>query len=795
MKKMLTGIALGTQLVLTAGEAGTALAPGGVSVRTDRQEISIAVPGGGKLQLIDRLGRSREIVSAGETTLPPLPCGYYELFQDGKKLSGIAVVPAEYPNDRNSRLGVDYAMSTAPDLPAGRKQRDELFRQSARLARLAGVRNVRERINLKQGLRRQANGTFSFHEPNTVAALKASHEAGLFVCAFFQNMPNFLGRGGNSLRTPQNLQESYAAVTAVARSIGRFIDAWEIYNEMDLRNFYEGTAWEYASFAKTAMLAIRRADPGAQLLLGSFATPAPGFRSILAASEIAPYYDIDNLHSYSRGAALQAYLANLRRSLTHPAHATETGIHLPAWRPGASRDYPAAASKMTADQLGTVYAEALASGCEKVYFFLWRFYPACGSILDRDFQPTERLAALATVNAKLGNGIYLGSRETEGVRLHLFDTGFGRKTLVISATDSPRKIRIGLRGAYSLVAATGEIISSGRADGELKVEAGNSTLYLSAETFSDSFRNTAPVSSERKTTEAPAAVLEVAFHPEPAYDAGTPAYEVQPGAVLEGEVRIFNFGKSTLSGRPSGTVSDGWKLEFNAPQLTIAPGSTANAAFRLTAPVWRDRGRCPADLRFSLPGASASMVRLALAYSSLIPSKTTPAFSVPLQELRWQPGGSPAGLLKQQIRPSANGTRFKIDFLAPGVRMFWPSLRELPEGKKQLDWSGYDGLRLRLRVHSTRPGTWLMATLTEPQGTRYNSSRILVEKPGEIELLYIFSYFVYTDSVPDDPLFSLDLDRISNFALGFHTLSKYRENFQENYTVEYEITGIDLVKY
>ena len=72
----------------------------------------------------------------------------------------------------------------------------------------------------------------------------------------------------------------------------------------------------------------------------------------------------------------------------------------------------------------------------------------------------------------------------------------------------------------------------------------------------------------------------------------------------------------------------------------------------------------------------------------------------------------------------------------------------------------------------------------------------MVEKNGNAELIFLFPYFnyIYINSAPDGPDFHLNLESIKNVGIGFHTLKKYN-NYNENYRVNYKITGLDLVKY
>ena len=793
--RIITAFLWSVAMSLTAGELIEF--PNNQNNFTDAEEVSFRLSADIQLRIIDRLGREKAVQNrvGGRVSLGNIPCGFYEIFDADKLVGKFAVVPGKYPNDRNSRLGVDYALATASDLPSGREERKLALERSALMAERAGVRAVRERVNLKTGIIRDKNGLFVMNDFNTQAALEAAAKAGLGVSAVFQNMPEFIGRGRGSLKTPENIFDSYAIIEAMVKKLAPFVDQWEIYNELDLRNFYEGTAPEYAAFAKAASLAIRRNAPASKVLLTSFATQATSLKELFDAVELLPYYDLANLHSYSTGRGLHSYLANGITKSKRPVHATETGVTLAQWNANDAEDYPKNLSLQTANLLGSIYAEALAAGSERAYFFIWRFYKACGSIVDVKYRATERYAALATANYCMGNANYLGSSVSNDARMHLFDNGFDLMCLVLAPTEKPVETNIPLDGEWGLYNTTGEILEKGSGGSKtVKVATGSGTRYLTARKI------TLPVNDLRgkpqltKNFPAPESIVELELDPMVKYDHGLAAYELRPGEKLTGRVRVSNFSKSRISVLPTAKISGKWKVELAPGQMTVEPGRFEQKGIIITAPSEHDRGRQPALLTINADNA-VQAVRLALSYGELTTMKTQNAFAVPLNELKWQPGGFARGLLKYKIQNTAAGTNFKIDFLQKGVRMFWPSLQTLPGNAGLLDWSGFDGVKLTLNVKSTRAGTWFMASLTEECEAKYNSSRIMIEEPGKVEMLLIFSDFVYFDSVPDEPLFSLDVDKIKRFGLGFHTNSKYKNNFEENYSVEYELTSAELVKY
>lgn len=84
----------------------------------------------------------------------------------------------------------------------------------------------------------------------------------------------------------------------VSRYRGR-IRSWEIWNEPDNKDYWTGTAAEFASLATLAARSIREADPAAVLVLGGMANgPGEFLRSLLTAHHIDRYVDVVAVHAY-----------------------------------------------------------------------------------------------------------------------------------------------------------------------------------------------------------------------------------------------------------------------------------------------------------------------------------------------------------------------------------------------------------------------------------------------------------------------------------------------------------------
>ncbi len=86
--------------------------------------------------------------------------------------------------------------------------------------------------------------------------------------------------------------------TIASRYRGR-IHSWEIWNEPDNKDFWLGTADEYAELVELAARGIRDADPSAILVLGGMAYgPQEFFQHLMSKYHIDRYVDVIAMHAY-----------------------------------------------------------------------------------------------------------------------------------------------------------------------------------------------------------------------------------------------------------------------------------------------------------------------------------------------------------------------------------------------------------------------------------------------------------------------------------------------------------------
>ena len=100
---------------------------------------------------------------------------------------------------------------------------------------------------------------------------------------------------------PGNYQDWYNFVYQLARALSDHpnVLSYEIYNEMNLDLWWDGSIEQYMETLKQGAEAVRAADPEAQVILGGLAEPDYQWIQKLTQSGYARYYDILAFHSYA----------------------------------------------------------------------------------------------------------------------------------------------------------------------------------------------------------------------------------------------------------------------------------------------------------------------------------------------------------------------------------------------------------------------------------------------------------------------------------------------------------------
>jgi hypothetical protein len=99
---------------------------------------------------------------------------------------------------------------------------------------------------------------------------------------------------------PADYRAWYRFVYQLAHTLRDYpnVLSYEIYNEQNARLWWDGTIEQYKETLRHAALAIRLADPDAQIILGGFVLPDVDWLRSITQSGHARYYDVTAFHAY-----------------------------------------------------------------------------------------------------------------------------------------------------------------------------------------------------------------------------------------------------------------------------------------------------------------------------------------------------------------------------------------------------------------------------------------------------------------------------------------------------------------
>ena len=177
---------------------------------------------------------------------------------------------------------------------------------------------------------------------------------------------------------------------------GQGIRLWEVWNEPDLAQFWQGGIVNYARLLKVAYLSAHFADPTATVMFGGllYATPDNWLARVLAIYENDPnrgannwYMDAVAIHSYTypwRTGWLTLFTKETLRAygLDRPIFVNETGVSVwndypgPVWSQSSADRFKLATAEQQAWFLIQNTAYAYAEGASVVFFH--QLYDDCG---------------------------------------------------------------------------------------------------------------------------------------------------------------------------------------------------------------------------------------------------------------------------------------------------------------------------------------------------------------------------------------------------------------------------------
>ena len=77
------------------------------------------------------------------------------------------------------------------------------------------------------------------------------------------------------------------------------VQSWELWNEPDLKEYWQGTTAQFAEMIRRAAVRVREADPDVELVLGGMSLgPSPFYRELIDQYHLDRYADVIAVHAY-----------------------------------------------------------------------------------------------------------------------------------------------------------------------------------------------------------------------------------------------------------------------------------------------------------------------------------------------------------------------------------------------------------------------------------------------------------------------------------------------------------------
>jgi hypothetical protein len=185
-------------------------------------------------------------------------------------------------------IGDDYFDGTSPP---------ERVRRHLQVARQLGVQYLRCAFSWNGIEKEQGKYDWTFWD-GLVTAAEENH---IGLIPYVAYTPQWAARDPKDFwKQPPRDPALYADFMnrIAARYRGR-VRSWEIWNEPDNRDYWTGTAGEFATLVAAAARSIRAADPDAVLVLGGMAYgPGDFFRGLITEHHLDRYVDIIATHGY-----------------------------------------------------------------------------------------------------------------------------------------------------------------------------------------------------------------------------------------------------------------------------------------------------------------------------------------------------------------------------------------------------------------------------------------------------------------------------------------------------------------
>ena len=255
--------------------------------------VSVTAPSGGaeSWRAVDYEGKTvvEGRLEKGRAELGKLPVGYYELAWGeaavSNRVSLGVLEPLRAPTPLTSPIGIDVAMAWFYP--------KESMAAPANLCALAGMNRVRDRLSWPELEPKRGEFAASTRYDDSAQAQVA---AGLKVLQVAHASAPWANPNG--MHFPLDLRDIQAFYREMARRWQGQVEAFEPWNEADIKEFGGHTGSEMATLQKAAYLGLKAGNSNVVACLNVFAIHRQATLSDFGANEAWPYFDTFNLHHY-----------------------------------------------------------------------------------------------------------------------------------------------------------------------------------------------------------------------------------------------------------------------------------------------------------------------------------------------------------------------------------------------------------------------------------------------------------------------------------------------------------------
>lgn len=547
----------------------------------------------------------RVAVPDGTADFGRMPVGWYRiefLDSDGAVLgftTAAVLEPLAVPPPADTPIAVDIALAwlgaeDQSDWPA-----------YARLARLAGVRWVRDRLHWREMQR--ADGSFIPHTKYDESAAVQAAE-GLQMLQVFHTRPAWaLAPGAHPDRPRLDLAKLYAFCKGLAERFRGRVQAWEPWNEGNAPNFGGYTLDELCALQKAAYLGFKAGDPDVTVCwnpLGGI-NIASQTRSILR-NETWPYFDVYSIHSYDWPHGYEDYWAHARDAASgRPLWVTECDRGMEADPGSPMGGFTPENDRRKAEFIVQSYVRSLFAGSSRHFHFILGHYMEHNNrtqfgLLRRDLTPRPGYVALAALGRLLAGATCLGRHEVPGqpnVHVYAFRARpQGQPKVVVVAwtegegdwpTRGQARAPWPIAEPPAIEAACDYLGRPMPAQTPRELRPDPVFLVL-PEGGADAlpWRQVAPGPCRTGTASSVVLQFDAPGHPPVQRTIGwspEAAYEFQPGTAVDALLTVYNLGDAAVAGPITlEPLPPGWRAAPTRWDIALEPGAQDTQTLRIT---------------------------------------------------------------------------------------------------------------------------------------------------------------------------------------------------------------------